>query len=124
VVDDHPVNRLIVRVFLTPHGFDVVEAHDGRHALDLLDQQPFDLVLMDAHMPVMDGLETVRRMRASDRPWARLPVIALTADAMPGDRERYLGAGMTGYVTKPVEHIDLVRTVVVALQDGAGSPGA
>jgi PAS domain S-box-containing protein len=123
VVDDHPVNRMIVRIFLSPHGYEVVEAQDGLHALVELEQRAFDLVLMDAHMPVMDGIETVRRIRASGQPWARLPVIALTADAMPGDRDRYLGAGMNGYLSKPVEHVTLVRTVVNAIAASEAAAG-
>ncbi len=123
VADDHPVNRMVVRIFLSPHGYDVVEAHDGQHALTKLEQQAFDLVLMDAHMPVMDGIETVRRIRASGQSWARLPVIALTADAMPGDRDRYLGAGMNGYLAKPVEHIALVRAIMNAIAASEAAVG-
>ncbi len=117
VVDDHPINRRIVSMFLTPHGFEVVEAGDGGRALELLEQQSFDLVLMDVNMPVMDGVTTVRHMRGSGKPWARLPVIALTADAMPGDREKFLAAGMTGYMSKPIEHRELVSAIVTALHD-------
>ena len=62
-------------------------------------------------MPVMDGTETIRHIRASDQPWRNVPVVALTADAMTGDRERYLGMGMDGYLSKPIAERDLVTEI-------------
>ena len=70
-------------------------------------QHEFDIVLLDVHMPVMDGKETIQRMRAEPR-WKDLPVIALTADAMSGDREKYLALGMTDYISKPVDQRELI----------------
>ncbi len=70
-----------------------------------------DIVLLDVHMPVMDGKEAIRRIRAATRPWRDVPVIALTADAMSGDREKYLELGMTGYLAKPVDQRELVAKI-------------
>ena len=71
----------------------IVEATNGKEALAALDRETFDMVLLDVHMPVMDGTETIRHIRASDAAWSNVPVIALTADAMTGDKERYLAHG-------------------------------
>ncbi|MGH1421994.1 MAG: ATP-binding protein [Hyphomonas sp.] len=112
VVDDNGINRRVARVFLEPLGIVVTEAADGMEALQMLEgEEPFDIVLLDVHMPVMDGPETFRRIRASGESWSEVPVIALTADAMSGDRGRYLQMGMNEYVAKPIEE----RQLVVAL---------
>src|SRR5690606_33445749 len=100
LTDDNAVNRQVVRLFLQPQGAIIVEATNGAEALRALETQPFDLVLLDVHMPVMDGVETIKRIRASSEPWRALPVIALTADAMSGDRERLIALGMSAYVAK------------------------
>ena len=84
---------------------DVIAA--GKEALDLIARHDFDIVLLDVHMPVMDGKEAIQRLRAEPR-WKSLPVIALTADAMSGDRERYIGLGMTDYLSKPVDQRELI----------------
>jgi len=109
VVDDIAVNRQVVRVFLEPAGYSVTEAADGAAALECLESDSFDVVLLDIHMPVMDGYETIARIRDSDAPWADIPVIALTADAMAGDREKLLSCGMNAYVSKPIDRRDLLR---------------
>lgn len=112
VVDDNGINRRVARVFLEPLGIVVTEAANGIEALEMLEgEAAFDVVLLDMHMPVMDGPETFERIRASGENWAEIPVIALTADAMSGDRERYLKMGMDEYVSKPIEE----RLLVVAL---------
>ncbi|MBI1361957.1 MAG: response regulator [Alphaproteobacteria bacterium] len=115
VTDDNAINRKVVQMFLKPLGVSVVEAENGEQALERLAAEPFDIVLMDVHMPVMDGREAVARMRASDAPWGRTPVIALTADAMDGDREKYLSAGMDGYVAKPIAQTELLAAMNHAL---------
>ena len=108
LVDDNEVNRLVARAFIEPFGASVTEADGGEEALARFDEQRFDLVLLDAHMPGMNGLEVLTRLRA--RPGgSEAPVIALTADAMAGDEQRYLDAGMDGYVAKPVDKLTLIR---------------
>jgi signal transduction histidine kinase/ActR/RegA family two-component response regulator len=111
VVDDQPINRRVVELFLKAIDATVVHACNGEEALDVLAAETFDLVLLDMHMPVMDGPAAIREIRASPHPWSRVPVIALTADAMSGDRERYLAMGMDGYLSKPLCERELISEV-------------
>jgi CheY-like chemotaxis protein/HPt (histidine-containing phosphotransfer) domain-containing protein len=106
VAEDDPVNTRVIVGLLERLGQEVVTAPDGEAALLALADGEFDLVLMDLHMPVLDGLETTRRIRKSDRV-NDLPVVALTAGAMQEDRDRCLGAGMNDYLTKPVRPREL-----------------
>jgi signal transduction histidine kinase/ActR/RegA family two-component response regulator len=115
LVDDNAVNRQVVKLFTAPLGPKFVEAVNGQEALDRLRDEAFDIVLLDVHMPVMDGKEAIKRMRASPEAWSRLPVIALTADAMSGDRERYLALGMTDYVSKPLDQRELTSKIAAAM---------
>ncbi|MCC6921344.1 MAG: response regulator [Alphaproteobacteria bacterium] len=108
VVDDVPLNRKVARLFLESAGHAATEAQDGADALALLAQGPFDVVLLDIQMPGMDGLETLRRIRASGESWSSVPAIALTANAMVGHRETYLAAGMQGYLAKPLDQRDML----------------
>ncbi|MFT3722049.1 MAG: ATP-binding protein [Hyphomonadaceae bacterium] len=103
VVDDNALNRKVVRLLLAPFEARIVEAENGVEALARLCETNFDIVLLDVHMPVMDGQEAIGRIRTSGTVWAAIPVIALTADAMSGDRERFLKMGMSGYASKPVD---------------------
>ncbi len=100
VVEDNPDNRLLVRVILEPL-YEVAEYENGFAALDGLPREKPDLVLLDVSLPEMDGTEVLRRLRA-DPCLRQLPVIALTAHAMAGDREKYLAAGFDDYVAKPI----------------------
>ena len=104
VVEDNPVNRRMFTHFLVSMGHVVTTASDGQEALKKLGSADFDLVLLDVQMPKLDGIEVVRRLRAGEcgEKAAKLPVVALTAYAMASDRERFLQAGMTGYLSKPV----------------------
>lgn len=102
VVEDNKVNQMLIMAFLDTFGLSYDVAATGRAALERLSARSYDLVLMDIMMPEMDGVQTARRIRGLDGPVARVPVIALTANAMSGDREAYLAAGMDGYVAKPV----------------------
>jgi CheY-like chemotaxis protein/nitrogen-specific signal transduction histidine kinase len=111
LVDDQAVNRRVARLFLDPEGYCVTDAENGQVALDKLAAERFDLVLMDIHMPVLDGIQTLKRIRASVEPWRDVAVIALTADAMSGDRERYLAEGMDGYLSKPIDKVDLLMEI-------------
>src|SRR5258707_5849900 len=100
VVEDNPDNRLLVRVILESL-YDVVEYETGFAALEGLSREKPDLVLLDISLPELDGGEVLRRMRA-DAALRQLPVIALTAHAMAGDREKYLAAGFNDYVSNPI----------------------
>ena len=110
VVEDNPVNARLVVNLLRKAGHLVEQAEDGQQALDLLDEQPFDLVLMDVQMPVLDGLEATRRIRRHPK-LQDLPVIALTAHALAGDRDLCLEAGMNDYLSKPIHRKHLLETV-------------
>jgi signal transduction histidine kinase/ActR/RegA family two-component response regulator len=114
LTDDNAVNRKVVSLFLAPLGLSIVEAENGRQALDKLAAEHFDLLLLDLHMPVMDGEQTIKAIRRAPQPWNAIPVIALTADAMIGDRERYLSLGMNDYMSKPIDQQQL-RAKVAAL---------
>jgi CheY-like chemotaxis protein len=116
-VDDSGVNRQVLRMLLSPLGAEITEAENGREALARLAQQEFDLVLLDAHMPVMDGPETIRLIRQSEYTWSRVAVVAVTAEAMSGDRERFIRMGMSGYVSKPVNRSALLLEMSRVLAD-------
>ena len=111
LVDDNAVNRQVVKLFTAQLSPKFVEAVNGQEALDRLHDESFDLVLLDVHMPVMDGKEAIKRIRASGEEWRELPVIALTADAMSGDREKYLALGMSDYVSKPLDQRELTAKI-------------
>jgi CheY-like chemotaxis protein len=111
IVEDNEVNRLFLRRALVTAGHKVGEAENGRHALAKLDDSHFDLVLMDIQMPEMDGVEATRRIRSGNHGRADIPIIALTAYAMKGDREKFLVEGMDGYMTKPVDFGELAKTI-------------
>ncbi len=117
LVDDNAINRQVVKLFMAQLSPVFVEAVNGQEALDRLHDELFDIVLLDIHMPVMDGKEAIRRIRASTESWRSIPVLALTADAMSGDRERYLAMGMTDYVSKPIEQRELAAKLVRALEN-------
>lgn len=102
LVEDNLINQQVAREILEKAGFRVTLAGDGRQALDRLNEQQFDGVLMDMHMPDMDGLEATRRLRADPR-FADLPVLAMTAAALPEEKERCLAAGMNDHIAKPID---------------------
>ncbi|MFV3288227.1 response regulator [Pseudomonas sp. NY11955] len=107
LVEDNPVNQLVAKGMLAKLGCQVQLATQGAEALELLEQDDFDLVLMDCNMPVMDGYEASRRIRQSGR-WPDLPIVALTANAMPEERERCRAAGMNDYLAKPFRREELL----------------
>ncbi|WP_348535988.1 PAS domain S-box protein [Labrys sp. LIt4] len=110
VVDDNAFNREVVGDFLQLAGMRVDTAVNGLDALEKLETATYDAVLMDVHMPEMDGLTATRRIRAQER-WASLPLIALTAQALTKDREASLAAGMNAHLTKPIDETALFRTL-------------
>jgi signal transduction histidine kinase/ActR/RegA family two-component response regulator len=123
VAEDNLVNQLVVRSMLERHGMKVTLVKDGAHALAAIQEGSFDLVLMDCQMPVMDGYEATRRIRAARRDGPRLPIVALTANAMAEDRQRCAEAGMDGYVTKPVTAESLCEVLHRHLGQGPASNG-
>ncbi len=103
LVEDNPVNQRLASRLLEKRGHSVVVAANGLEALEALEKENFDLVFMDVQMPVMDGFETTAAIRKKERAGGvRLPIVALTAHAMKGDREKCLAGGMDGYLTKPI----------------------
>jgi two-component system cell cycle response regulator DivK len=106
IVEDNPVNRELLRELLEMRGFTVTEACDGKEALDEIRHSKPDIVLLDLNMPVFDGFEAVKRIRAEGG-LAALPVLAVTAYAMRGDKERILKSGFDGYLSKPISPQDL-----------------
>jgi CheY-like chemotaxis protein len=103
VADDIAPNRLLMRAMLTAAGHDVTLASDGAEALALLQREPFDAALLDVRMPGMDGLEATRRIRAMPPPLSRLPIIAVTASALPEEVAECEAAGMDAHLAKPVD---------------------
>jgi two-component system, cell cycle response regulator DivK len=110
VVEDNERNMKLVRDVLRAAGYRILEATTGRQAIELAGEHRPGLALMDIQLPDMDGVETLDRLRADERT-ASIPVLALTAQAMEGDPERFLSAGFDGYLSKPVDIADLVATV-------------
>jgi hypothetical protein len=111
VVDDNAINRRVARSFLEIHGLIISEAADGNQALDVLSRGKVDIVLMDIHMPGLDGAQAFKRLRNSGSVNRTTPVIALTADSMHGDREKFLAKGFDGYVSKPIEERALITAI-------------
>jgi len=112
VAEDHPFNQKLVENLLRRKGHDIRVANDGREALAALEQDNFDLMLLDVHMPGCDGFQVIEALRRREQATGgHLPVIALTARAMQSDRERCLQAGMNGYISKPVQPAHLAATV-------------
>ena len=107
LVEDNVVNRKVVVKMLKKMGCAVTVAENGRVALDLIEERAFDAVLMDCQMPVMDGYEAAREIRKREDAGSRIPIVALTANALKGDRESCLAAGMDDYITKPVKKDEL-----------------
>ena len=103
VAEDNPINQRLIMTALKQARFAVDVVSDGIEAVQAVERQDYDLILMDIRMPVMDGVEATQRIRALESPAAKLPIIAMTANAMVGDREEYLEAGMDDYVAKPID---------------------
>ena len=110
IADDNPVSRELIREILEHDQYEVIEAGDGGEALEKVREHHPDLALLDIQMPVMDGNAVIREIRA-DPSLSQLPVAALTAYAMHGDRERALAAGFNSYITKPIEIPDFREQV-------------
>jgi CheY-like chemotaxis protein len=109
------MNQMVVRLMLEAAGVDLTVVEDGRQALDALKASHFDCVLMDINMPVMDGVTALSEIRSGAAGAANTPVIALTASAMAGDRERFLKLGFDEHLGKPVKPLDLISAIAMAV---------
>jgi CheY-like chemotaxis protein len=123
LAEDNPVNRLVAIRLLEKQGFTVTAVEDGAAAVDAVAAGAFDLVLMDMQMPRMDGLEATERIRARERAerLRRIPIVALTANAMKGDRELCIAAGMDDYLSKPLRSDQLLATITALLPAAAAA---
>jgi CheY-like chemotaxis protein len=115
------VNQLVAAGMLEKLGYEVLISANGQEAVSQAAEKPYDVILMDCLMPVMDGYEATRQIRRNPGPNRRTPIIALTASAMAGDRERCLVAGMDDYLSKPLDPADLATTIK-RFRDGVGRP--
>ncbi len=122
LVEDGIVNQKVAMAMLRKYQHRVVLAEDGREALQAFQREPFDLILMDVQMPTMDGLEATAAIRAAEQPPARIPIIAMTASAMKGDRQRCLDAGMDDYLSKPIEAKQLYDRISTLAAKLASNP--
>ncbi len=123
VVEDNAVNQLITRRLLEKRGIEVLIASNGAEAVELIQRERVDMVLMDVQMPVMDGYEAATRIRAWERSReaGRVPILALTAHAASADRNRSIESGMDGFVTKPIEIHALLRAMASSVTAASGS---
>jgi two-component system, sensor histidine kinase len=118
VAEDVAINRDLLKDVLTRQGHQLIFAENGAEALAWVEKEPFELILMDVQMPVMDGIEATRRIRKLDGPARSIPILALTANVMAKEREKYLAAGMTECLMKPIDWHQL--TAAIARHCGEG----
>ncbi|MEK7313400.1 MAG: response regulator [Deltaproteobacteria bacterium] len=114
VVEDNAMNKVLVKEILIMHGYAVIEASTGREAVETALREKPDIVLMDINLPEMDGVAATKLIKGSEA-LKHVPVVALTASAMQGDRERIMAEGFDGYVPKPIEFKVLLRTLADGL---------
>jgi CheY-like chemotaxis protein len=108
IAEDNPVNRELLRELLEVRGYEVEEACDGEEALEMIERTQPNILLLDLNMPNLDGFGVVRKVRENPR-LSDLPVLAVTAYAMRGDREKVLNAGFDGYLSKPISAVSLAE---------------
>jgi signal transduction histidine kinase/ActR/RegA family two-component response regulator len=111
IVEDNAINQIVAKKSLQKYGYELTVVNNGQEALDALNRASFDLILMDCEMPLMDGYEATRRIRSSGAAYQDIPIIAMTANAMTGDREHCLKAGMNEYIAKPFVVQDVLNTI-------------
>jgi two-component system, sensor histidine kinase and response regulator len=124
VAEDNAANQRLILAVLENAGYSVDIAADGVAAVNAVRKRPYDLILMDIRMPVMGGIEATRCIRAMNTPMARCPILALTANAMTGDREDCLAAGMNDYISKPIDLKGLVAKIKSYLEAAASGERA
>jgi two-component system, sensor histidine kinase and response regulator len=118
LAEDNSVNQKLASRLLEKHGYHVVTASNGKEALERLENDYFDLVLMDVQMPEIDGFAATAAIRKKEETTgAHIPIIVMTAHAMQGDKERCLAEGMDGYVAKPINFKELLAAVQAAVED-------
>jgi CheY-like chemotaxis protein len=125
LAEDNKINQKVATSMLKKMGHHVVVVNNGKEAVKAYKENEFDLILMDGQMPEMDGLEATKKIRDADFKWqnksgelsdskskiGRIPIIAVTANAMKGDRERFLAAGMDDYIAKPIKRAELAEVI-------------
>lgn len=109
-IEDNDQNYYLVKYILKAYGYDVIRGRDGREGIEIASRMPFHLILLDIHLPVMDGYETARELRKMPE-HADTPLVALTSYAMAGDREKALSAGCTGYIEKPIDTETFIQDI-------------
>jgi len=125
LAEDNPVNQRVAARLLEKRGHVVVLAENGVRAIEEFQKQRFDLILMDVQMPVMDGVDATAAIRQSEKiTGGHIPIVAMTAHAMEGDRQRFLESGMDGYISKPVHSRELFETIESLLVLAAEAPRA
>ncbi|MEQ8171007.1 MAG: response regulator [Candidatus Eremiobacterota bacterium] len=117
VAEDNSINMMIISEIISKTGFTVIEAKNGREAFEKYKENEYSLIFMDIHMPEMDGFEATEEIRRFEGGKKRTPVIALTADAMKGDREKCIEAGMDDYISKPYSQVKIINTIKKFLQN-------
>jgi len=123
IAEDNEINRELLRELLEIRGYSVVDASDGQEALNVIEQTHPDLLLLDIGMPVLDGFAVIRKIRQNSL-LANLPVVAVTAYAMQGDRERIMNSGFDGYLSKPIDASALAAELDRLLNSRASASGA
>ncbi len=116
IVEDNAVNQMVLKGMLKKQGFEVFTAENGAKALEIIEKQRVDCILMDCQMPIMDGFEATERIRSLETHNGQVPIIAVTANAMSQDKERCLHVGMNDYLSKPVKANQLNNTLSRWLQ--------
>jgi two-component system cell cycle response regulator DivK len=118
-IEDNPLNMRLVRKILSAAGYQMIEAIDGLSGVALADREMPDLILMDINLPDIDGLAATLRIKSSPK-MSRIPVLALTANTMHGDRERFMAAGCDGYIPKPVAKNELLTAISAFITTSSG----
>src|SRR3989338_7800848 len=115
VVEDNPMNMILIKEILAANGFEVIEAYNGHDAIKRVSEEMPDLILMDLNLPKMDGV-TATKILKSNTPSKAIPIVAITASAMKGDEEKILAEGFDGYIAKPIEMKKFMKDVALFIK--------